>query len=203
MLESILEINKKVLGPIPSFTPAHVILAILVIKEKKSIGRQALAKELELGEGATRTVIKKLTELNAIERSVVGCQLTKKGEIFAKKLLEILRGPVDIPRSSLTIGNFQAAILFRNVCSKVKDGISQRDQAIIHGADGATTYIFKSGKFTMPNSEKDFEKEYPDEAWNIIRKTLNPEENDVIIVCGATTSPRARLGCIAAGLTLI
>lgn len=203
LLRSVLELDKKIQGPSPTFTAAHLLLAILTIYERSQIGRKELSKELGLGEGATRTVLKKLAELGIVDTSASGNKLTSKGNRFYKFLREIFRGPFEIPPTSITIGKCQATILFKNCGSRVKDGIAQRDRAIIFGADGATTYVYIGSKFTVPSGSRDCEKDYPNDIWSLIRDKLQPQENDVVIVCGASTTVNAKLGCIAAGLTLI
>jgi hypothetical protein len=52
--------SKVALGREPSFTEAHVIKALEIIGSGESAGRIRLSKELGLGEGATRTLVKHL-----------------------------------------------------------------------------------------------------------------------------------------------
>jgi predicted transcriptional regulator len=203
ILRSILELDKKVQGPMPSFTAAHLLLTSIIIHDKASIGRKELSKELELGEGATRTIVKKLSDLGIVVTDATGSKLTAKGNRFYNFLRHVFSGPFEIPSTSITVGKFQVAAAFRDCGNKVKDGILQRDKAIIHGAEGATTYIYKNSKFVVPGGSSDCEREYPNEAWSVIREKLLPKENDAIIVCGANSVTRAKLGCIAAGLTLV
>ncbi len=76
----------------PSFKLVHVILALFMFEEnKEGIGRYRLQKELLIGSGTTKSLIKKLNEdLNFIkvlidENIIKGHILTKIGLEFVKK----------------------------------------------------------------------------------------------------------------------
>lgn len=203
MYKLIRELGSRDVGPSPTFTMAHIILAIKLIHENKSMGRQALAKSLELGEGATRTILRRLKEMDLIEMSKSGSMLTYKGNSFLQEISKFLFGPFEIPNSTITVGQAQAAIIVRGAGERVKDGILQRDQAVIHGADGATTYIYRNSKFVIPGGSSDCESDYPSDIWSVLREKLQPFDGDVIIASGALSLTRAKLGCIAAALTLV
>ena len=190
-------------GPSPSFTRAHFLLAFLTIGTSGLIGRQALAREAGLGEGAARTVLKRLREGGYVEVNASGAYLSKKG----KGLLMILRGRllplVHLERSRLTVGNEQSAVGVRGGGRRLGNGILQRDSAIMVGATGATTYSIRGSKFTIPGESTDCEKDYPSTVWKLLRKKLVPKGGDVVIVCGAEEELKARLGALSAALTLL
>ena len=61
LLEVIERVTRKIApGPAPSFNEAHVVMALEIIGECGNVGRIRLSKELGLGEGATRTLLKHL-----------------------------------------------------------------------------------------------------------------------------------------------
>lgn len=65
-------------GPTISFSVFHLMLALALIAEK-SIGRNKLEEELEVGEGALRTLIERLRNAGLIVTSKAGCSITDKG----------------------------------------------------------------------------------------------------------------------------
>jgi len=189
-------------GPSPSFTQAHLLLAFLTIGVSGFIGRQALARDAGLGEGATRTVIKRLRIGGYAEVNASGAYLTRKG----KRLLASLRGRllplVALENSKLTVGEEQMAAGVRRG-RPLGNGIPQRDSAIMAGATGATTYFIRGSRFTIPGGSRDCEKDFPSNAWKLLKNKLVPKDGDIIIVCGAPDSLRAKLGALSAALTLL
>lgn len=84
----------------------------------------------------------------------------------------------------------------------VKGGLEQRDSAVRAGAAGATTYVMKGGKFTMPAGSLDCEKEFPSPAWENLRTRLKPRKGDSVILCGSDDETSATLGALSVALTL-
>ena len=190
-------------GPSPSFTRAHFLLAFLTVGATGFVGRQALAKETGLGEGAARTVIKKLRDSGYIGVNASGAYLTKKGKRLHALLRSRLLPPVQLEGSRLTVGDAQAAVRLRRSGGRLGNGIAQRDSAILVGAMGATTYSIRGLKFTIPGGSSDCEKDYPSGVWKLLRKGLEPRDGDVVIVCGADGVLSAKLGALSAALTLL
>ncbi len=190
-------------GPVPTYSRSHVLLALLTIGKAGAIGRQALAKEAGLGEGAVRTVIKRLKEDGYITIQHQGCQLTAKGKDAYTKLRKIIPKTVELSRTSLTVGKEQVALLLRKKSDRVKSGIEQRDASIKAGAAGATTYVIRDSKFQMPGSSADCERDFPGIVWAKLRDELRPENRDVLIVCGSDDRRTSFLGAVSAALTLL
>ena len=190
-------------GPAPSYGRAHLVLSILAIGDAKLIGRQALAKEVGVGEGAIRTVIKRLTQAGHLTTMVSGCTLTPKGEQLYLDTKSLLPNVLAIPHTDLTVGREQTAVLVRGRASSVADGIEQRDEAVRAGADGATTFVVLGSKFRTPRSLTDCESDYPGRVWLLLRERLRPRNGDVVIICGAKTPNLSKVGAISAALTMI
>jgi hypothetical protein len=190
-------------GPSPSFTRAHFFLAFLTIGTSGMIGRQALAREAGMGEGATRTVLKRLRNGGYVEVNASGASLTKKGTRLLTLLRNRLLPLVALENSKLTVGKEQAAVGVRASGRRLGNGIPQRDSAIMVGATGATTYAIRGSRFTVPGGSADCEKDFPASTWKLLRKKLLPKDGDVVIVCGAQDSLRAKLGALSAALTLL
>lgn len=190
-------------GPSPSFQTAHLFLAFLTIGTERTIGRQALAERSGLGDGAIRTVLKKLREGGYADADASGCHLSRSGQKVYDDVMTRLSSVVDLEGTNLTMGSAQAALCVRNAGKAVGSGIEQRDSAIAVGAKGATTYVIKGGKFTVPGGPSDCEKDFPSSAWAAIRAKLEPKSGDAVILCGAATTTVATLGALAAALILL
>jgi hypothetical protein len=203
-LASLLQIGERpVQGPLPSFEKAHLLLAFITIGESGVIGRQSLATRSALGEGAVRTVIKKLREDGFAGTTASGCYLTPGGKRVFRSIQEKFSSTISLKRSKLTVGDFQVGIAVRGGARNMKAGIEQRDSAIKVGASGASTYIMKSGKFTVPGGSSDCEKDFPNSAWSVLRRQLNPVSGDAVVLCGAQDETTAKLGALSASLTLV
>jgi len=190
-------------GPSPSFTRAHLLLAFLNIGTNEVIGRQALARESGLGEGAARTVLRRLREGGYVDVNASGAFLTKKG----RGLFQLLQGKllpfVELDNSRLTVGREQAALGVRGGSHRLGNGIPQRDSAIMVGASAPTTYEIRGSRFTVPGGSNDCEKDFPSGAWGLLKKRLILRNGDIVIVCGAQDGLKAKLGALSAALTLL
>jgi len=191
----------RVPGPHPAFSMFDLIRALEKISSGP-VGRGKLSRELEMGEGSVRTLIKRLKEAQLIVAAKEGCSLTEKGRELWKLFKSFFPRKAELKKNELAPADFNVAILARNLGRQVKTGISQRDAAITAGAKWATTLIFKNGKLLIPGVSVNVEEEYP-EAFRQIMDALKPEESDVIVVAGADTFKRAECGALAAVWTLL
>ncbi len=193
--------GEKAPGPYPTFSVFHMLRAIELIAEK-TIGRSKLAEELKVGEGTVRTIIGRLKDAGLITTSKAGCILTNEGSRLWNEYKTVFRRKVEIGKSELTIADYNFAILVKNCGDKVKSGMEQRDAAIMVGARGATTIMFKEGRLIVPSVSDNIAKDFPRAANQIIR-LLQPEENDVIVIGSADSLGKAEYGTLAAAWTLI
>jgi len=194
--------NKIAPGRTPSFIEAHIIKALEVISPGKGIGRTKLSEILGLSEGATRTLVRHLRNESLIDVSKSGIILSKFGEKVFSDLRSRMSEEIEIPRSSLTVGSFNVAVLIRNAAGSVKYGVEQRDAAIKVGALGATILVFSRNKLTMPGvSESIFQKSQS--IHNTLISKLKPTENDVIIIGSANEKRAAELGAKTAAFELL
>ena len=190
-------------GPSPSFAGPHIVLLFLNVADYGYVGRKALASKSGLGEGAARTVLRKLRQNRYLDIIRSGCFLTPAGKRMAKSIHLSMSDTVLVPTSALTMGEHQAALSLKGVDERVRSGIEQRDSAIRVGATAATTYIIQAGKFKIPGGSSNCEKDFPGPAWYFLRENLKPKNGDVVILCGAATEVSARLGALAAATTLL
>jgi len=193
--------NQKAPGPSTTFTVSHIYFALELMAEKP-IGRNKLAKQLDVGEGAIRTIINRLKDAGLIETSKEGCNLTSKGLSVWKQFEEHFPKRVEIGKTELTKADYNYAFLVKNSGHKIKSGIEQRDAAIIAGATRAVIIVAKKGHLTIESVSSNLEKEFP-EATNQILKNIQPENNDVIIIVGASARQKAKHGAFAASWALL
>ncbi len=164
-----------------SFGIGHIFKALQLAKMNGHISRDLLIKELSLGGGSIKTLVKHLKTTDMIKTSNAGTILTEKGErIISQILLHIPKETV-IPSSSITIGKFNYAVLVKDSANSIHSGIEQRDIAIKSGAAGATTLLFKDGKFLVPKTNFDALANELN-IQKVLKKKLQPDDNDVIII---------------------
>lgn len=193
-------IREKAPGPSASFSVFHLLLALAIIAEKP-VGRSKLAEELNLGEGVARTLAGRLKHAGLIATSKAGCSLTDKGLRLWKEYESTFK-MTEIGKSELTLGDYSFAILIKNRGHKVKSGMEQRDAAVMTGAKGATTMLFKKGRLIFPSTNRDVGEDFP-KASKQISSVLKLEENDAIIIASSDGPRKAEYGALAAAWTLL
>ncbi|MDH5771323.1 MAG: DUF4443 domain-containing protein [Candidatus Bathyarchaeota archaeon] len=203
LLEVIERVTRKIApGPAPSFNEAHVVKALELIGKYGIVGRIRLSKELGLGEGTTRTLLKHLKNEGITRSSRSGISFSEEGKKLFSDLRSKLSEGVDVPSSPLTVGSFNIAILVRNSAQAIRSGMEQRDTAIKSGASGATTLIFSRDKLSMPTGEQNVSGNMPSLHDELVTK-LNPNQNDVIIVGSGETRELAEIGAKMAAIKLL
>lgn len=195
--------EKHVPGPSPGFAGEHAVFIFLIIGEEEPVSRQALATKTGLGEGSVRTILRKLRREGLVTADSTGCHLTGSGKRLFGSVNSKLSSPLVLGKSPLTVGASQTAVLVRGASSLVGNGIEQRDSTVKLGASGATTYVVKGRRFSIPGGSEDCERDFPDNIWAVLRGKLKPHSKDVIVVCGAKSQTTATLGALAAALTLV
>lgn len=194
--------ERPIRGPTPAFETPHLVLAFITIGDSGIIGRQLLAGRSGLTEGPIRTILKKLREDGYAEAGASGCYLTGAGRRVYEYLHSRLTEFLPLHGSELTMGDSQVGLVVRGGGKSVRTGLEQRDSAIRLRAAGATTFVLRDGKFTVPGGSNDCEKDFPSRAWATLRKKLKPGNGDAVIVCGAKDEITAKLGALSAALTL-
>ena len=203
LLELIEKITQKIAsGPSPSFNEAHIVKVLEIINEEKNVGRIKLSKELGLGEGATRTLLKRLKNEGLTQSSRRGISFTEKGNMLFIKLQNKLSKGIDVPKSELTLGTCNIAVLIRDSANAIGSGMEQRDTAIMCGATGATTLVFSKDKLTLPKGEENISETMPELHDKLITQ-LEPKENDVIIVGCGKNKDLAEIGAKMAAIKLL
>jgi len=193
---------EKAPGPRTSFSVFDLMKLLEIIAETGSIGRGKLSEKLCLGEGATRTLINRLTDAELIVTSKSGCALTEKGEKTWNDIKAMLPRKFEVEKNELTFAAYNVAVLVRGRGERVKKGLEQRDAAVMAGAKGATTLVFKNNKLILPMISADISKDFPI-AFKQITSLTALEENDVLIISNADQPKEAEYGALAAAWSII
>lgn len=200
LLESLLE--ERAPGPYPSFSVYHLIKGLELIAKTSQVGRGKLSEELKIGEGATRTLIERLKTVHLISVSKKGCSLTEKGKKIWNEFESIFPQKTNLEKNELALADCNVAVQIRDRGDRVRTGIEQRDAALIAGAKGAMTLVFKGKRLVMPNISEDVSQDFPI-AFRQITALLKLRENDVVVIGSADSWSRAEYGALAAAWTLI
>jgi hypothetical protein len=187
-------------GRLPSFAEADVIKALQEISHG-SVGRLKLSKDLHLGEGEARTLIKHLKNEGLIDVSKKGISLSVGGKRLLSSLKAFVSEPIEVPATALTVGPFNVAVRVTGMKNSIKYGVEQRDASIMAGAKGATTLLFTRNRLKMPGTEEDVSKN--DASLLASLSSLGLNEGDVIIIGSADEKMRAELGARTAALELL
>ena len=183
-----------------SFDIAHVFKALQLINTRGHISRDLLCRELNLGEGSIKTLVKHLMMENMIETSNAGTKMSDKGKKFFAELHSSIPAECKIPKCSIALGEFNYAILLKKLASAINIGIEQRDAAIKVGGIGATTLLFRKGKFMMPTANIDSLRKEP-QIYRLLIEELNPKDGDVVIIASSEKDRRiAELSAKSAAL---
>lgn len=174
-----------------SFDLVHIFKTIQLIKNNGHVGRDLLCKELLLGEGSIKTLVKHLKMHGLVQTSNGGTTLTNKGMKICSELVSSLSSETSLPVCSVAIGKFNYAVLLKELGFAIKSGIEQRDAAIKIGGTGATTLLFKDDKFTMPNGTAIYDslRKEP-HIRRLLIESLKPEEGDVVIIGSADNNEK-------------
>jgi hypothetical protein len=186
-----------------SFDITHVYKALQLIETRGHISRDLLCKELNLGEGSIKTLVKHLMMQDMIETSNAGTKMSDKGKKFFTELHSSIPAECKIPKCSIAIGKFNHAILLRALGYTIRLGIEQRDDVIKAGGIGATTLLFRKGKFMMPSSHTDSLRKEP-RIHKLLIEELNPKDDDVVIIASSDEDGRiAELSAKSAALSTV
>jgi predicted transcriptional regulator len=193
--------KEKAPGPSTTFSMFHIFYALELLSQEP-VGRNKLAGLLGVGEGAIRTIIRRLQEAGLIRISKEGSSLTEKGLKIWKRFEELFPARSEIEKNDLTHSEYNYAFLVKNIGNKVKSGIDQRDAAIMGGARRAVVIVAKKGHLVIESVSSSVEIDFPTAATKIL-KNIKPDDNDVIIVAGAEALLKAKRGAFAAAWVLI
>jgi len=189
----------------PAIKPHHAAVALVMIGREQPLGRYELTEQMSIGEGSTRTLLKRLTDAGYIVADgKQGQRLSDEGmRVFHQISKDVSIGMfLDVP--TLVVYSTAYANLVKGKANQIKDGVRQRDEAIIqggYGIAGATTLIQKGGTLVMPPDDYHILLHYEEETI-LIMESLRPEEGDVVILGSSDDKNLAREVSMAALMTL-
>jgi hypothetical protein len=189
-----------------SFGIVHIFKTLQLIENRGHVSRVLLSKELALGGGVVKTLIKRLKMQDMIHTTKSGTKMTEKGKSIYSHLRSSVPAELSVPKCSVALGKFNYAILLKQFNFAIKSGIEQRDAAIKMGAKGATTLLYKSGRFVMPSTEGTLDPLHAEpEIRNLLINRMQPiEDGDAIIIGSDDVSKRsAELAAKSAALFTI
>ena len=186
-----------------SFDAMHVFKTLQLIEQKGHVSRDILCNELSLGEGTIRTLIRHLKMHNLVESSNAGTKMTEKGQLFFSDIKASIPAEMKLPKCSVALGKFNYAVILKKMSSAVKTGIEQRDAAIKMDVSGATTLIFRNGKFLLAGTKLDALKN-EHKIRKLLMVGLKPNNEDVIIIgSDGISEKRAEFAAKSAALLTI
>ncbi len=167
-----------------TFSIPHVFKALQLLHKEQYVSRADFCKELQMGEGAVKTMILHLKKESMVDSTKSGTFLTSRGKNFVNRLLEIIPLECQIKKCSIARGRFNHAILLKRYAFATKSGMEQRDHAILYGATAATTLLCKENHLVFPNETVDCLRNDP-KTKNAISTNIHPENGDMIIIASA------------------
>jgi len=178
-------------GNLPNFTKIDVLRCFL--KFGKNIGRQELARELELGEGTVRTILDMLKASKLLDSTKKGHYVSRKG----KEMLSQIYGriiPAKIAESKSVYPNFRkVGIVFKNA-PEIKAAYRLRDIAVKNGAEGALILKFRK-KLYAP--DMDYKQDYSE-----FEEQFELDENDALLIAFSDNKRHAENGALAIAVEL-
>ena len=148
------------------------------------VSRMTLCKQLHIGEGAVKTLILHMKAQKIVDTTRAGTYLTEKGKRFAIAIMSDIPDERIIKKSTICSGKYNHSILIKGQAKIIKTGIEQRDFAILYGASIALTLIYQDGRFSFPGEQKD--ALVKDKKVLAELMSMNPKENDVVIITSAS-----------------
>jgi uncharacterized protein DUF4443/transcription factor-like protein len=180
-------VSRRGSSKVLTFGAPHVLKAMQLLHKESYVSRRSFCKALHLGEGAVKTLILHLKEEDLVDTVRSGTFLTKKGQKFTNEFFKMMPAECLVPKSNITGGKNNYAILLRNFANEIKSGIEQRDAAVLYGATGAITILFRKNKFIFPGEEVDCLGS-DKKTKQILLEDLQPRDGDVIII-GTSSDP--------------
>ena len=188
-------VTRKGSSKVLSFSAPHVFCALQILAKTKYASRATFCNELHLGGGAIRTLISHMKEAGLADSVRAGTFLTKKGIQFVKKIFDVIPYDCTVKKCEIAQGKYNHAIIVKDFSTLIGNGMQQRDYAILYGARGATTLVYRNGQFVFPRGKSDML--FDDlETMNYLVKKLNPSNGDVVIIASANEPFIAKISAV-------
>jgi hypothetical protein len=174
----------------------HILKSIFHLSNQKYVSRSNFCKEIQLGEGAVKTLVGHLKEEGLVGTIKAGTFLTKKGQKIARQFYDAIPTQGFLKKCDITKGKFNYAIrIKKEFTSNLGNGMQQRDYAILYGAsDSLTLHYNEKEFFFIGDKMKCFEKE--DKTRIDLINKLNPNNGDVVIITSSDDKFVAEISAI-------
>lgn len=173
-------------GNTPNYSKYDILRCFLRIDS--NMGRQELAKELDLGEGTVRTILEILKSGNLLDSTKKGHFLSKNGQSEMEKMSKTIDGPKEIDAKSV-YPEFKKSAAMIKISTGLKETYKLRDIAVKNDAEGALILKF-DGKLTAPGS--DYKGNFSE-----LEKFFEFKKGNVLILAFAKNRKSAEIGAIA------
>ena len=87
--------------------------SIFYLSNEKYVSRVNFCKELQLGEGAVKTLIKHLKEFEIVDTIKAGTFLTNKGKRFANQFYKAIPDQTNLKKCDTTRGKYNYVAIIR------------------------------------------------------------------------------------------
>jgi len=143
-------------GASPSFSEVHIIRTLIRLQNR--IGRKKLLREIGIGEGSIRTILKKLKTEGLIDSTKKGHKLNDSGFEYLNKYLKKFKIPFKIISDDIIEGKKIGIVVYKS-SDKITTGVRERDIAVRTGASGALVlkYDDKLNKLKFPSNIQSIE----------------------------------------------
>lgn len=178
-------------GNAPNFTKIDILRCFL--RFNKNIGRQELAKELELGEGTVRTMLEILKSKKILDSTKKGHFLSRKGNEVLNQIYKSISIPKELRAQEIYPNLKKAGVIIKNIPS-LKEVYKFRDLAVKNGADGAMILKFEGGLYAL---ESDYKQNYKE-----LEKIFNFKDDDVLVIAFSNKNRYAENGALAIAVEL-
>ena len=178
-------------GNAPNFTKIDILRCFL--RFNKNIGRQELARELELGEGTVRTMLEILKSKKILDSTKKGHFLSRKGNEVLNQIYKSISIPKELRAQEIYPNLKKAGVIIKNIPS-LKEVYKFRDLAVKNGADGAMILKFEGGLYAL---ESDYKQNYKE-----LEKIFNFKDDDVLVIAFSNKNRYAENGALAIAVEL-
>lgn len=181
-----------------TFSLPQVFIALRLFYENQFVSRSSLCRELKLGEGSVKTLLTHLKEYGLVSSVRAGSFFTPKGKAFSKKFFDVTPLECKVPKSNLFEGQYNYAILLKDYYLAISNGMQQRDYAVMYGAIGAISLVFKDGKFIFPGGSSLGLEDHKINDYLI--ENLSPKQGDLVIISSASDPHVAKISAVNSAL---
>ena len=178
-------------GNIQNFTKIDILRCFL--RFNKNISRQDLARELELGEGTVRTILKTFKSKKLLDSTKKGHFLSRKGNEISSQIYEFISAPKNITMRSIYPNSRKIGVLVRNV-PNLKELYKLRDIAVKNKADGAIILTFDNRLYAP---ESDYSQDYKE-----LENQFDFRNKDVLVIAFSGEKRHAENGALAIAIEL-